>query len=89
MHERKNLHKPCRYSYEHHDDEVLIIVVDAGVVALQLQHTGVEVDGLYSFKDNGKIIWPCDSNSGSKSERRLRNAVAHAHSKYLLRMVKT
>jgi hypothetical protein len=42
----------------------LIIDVETTVVALELQHAGIKVDGLYGFKNDGKVVGPSDSNSG-------------------------
>ena len=34
----------------------MIIDVETTVVALELQHAGIKVDGLYGFKNDGKVV---------------------------------
>ena len=75
------LHDPNRYSDEHHDEKVLIVVVNAWVVTLKLENAGVEINGLNRLENDGEIIRPSDSNSENSkreiksSRKKTRNAV--------------
>jgi hypothetical protein len=59
-----DVHETDRDADEHHDDKILIVVVDTRIVTLQLQHTGIEIDGLNGLKNDREVLGPSDSNPG-------------------------